>query len=67
MGFLVCHIGPSISISLGIGISFGIGISCSIGINHSFGISHSIGISCGFSHIHGIAIGATMQNLGLLA
>ena len=49
--FLVCHVGCSISI----------GISRGIGISHGIGISPCIGLD------HGIVLGATMQNLSLLA
>ena len=31
------------------------------------GISHGIGISCDISLVHGIGIGATLQNVCLLA
>jgi hypothetical protein len=51
MDFLVCYIGCSISI----GISRCIGISCCIGISYGIGLAQ------------GIIIGATMQNLSLLA
>ena len=40
---------------IGIGISRGIGISCEIGISHGMGFGY------------GISIGATMQNLTVLA
>ena len=51
MGFLVCDIGCS----SGIGISQGIGIS------------PGIGISCHIGLVNGTDIGATMQNLILMA
>ena len=55
--FLVCIIGHI----MGIGISRSIGISLSICISCGIGISHGIGFG------YGISIGATMQNLAVLA